>query len=199
MNREKKKDPGEIRSALEVAMERIARMEAESGAPPEATPPVEESAPDTATAALTELEARAEEYLAALQYKTAEFDNFRKRMRREMEEVVRRSVDAAELLDLMDNFDRTLAAAGEHTDLSAFVEALRLLHQQFESLLARRGIARVDSVGTPFDPNLHEAMAVQDAPEFEEGQVCGELSPLYMQNDSVLRPARVVVCKKDQT
>lgn len=185
----------EIRSALEVAMERIARMEEEAAQ----SPPPEPAAPAPPRADAAELEkARKEaaEYLTALQYKSAEFDNFRKRTRRELEERARRSLDVAELLPLLDDFERARQAAREVSGGQPFLEALEMLADHLAQLLAARGVERKICLGEPFDPRYHEAMMVEEHSEFDDGRVCRELSPLYLLDGETLRPARVVVCQK---
>ena len=187
---------GEIKSALEVAMERIARMEADGGAAEEPEQSAPARASEAGSEALTRAQQQAQEYLTALQYKSAEFDNFRKRMRRELEERARRSIDVAELLPLMDDFDRAAAAAAAGGPMDAFMAALSMLHSHLEGLLKSRGVERRSVVGEPFDPRFHEAVMVEEHPDAPDGAICRELEPLYTLDGETLRPARVVVSQR---
>lgn len=178
-------------------MERIARMEAEGGAEPETEAAPAAAAPAASSAELAQARREAQEYLSALQYKTAEFDNFRKRVRREMEERARRGLDVSELLPLMDDFDRATAASAAGGDMAAFMDALSMLHSHLEGLLRARGVERRSSLGEPFDPRFHEAVMVEEHPDYPDGTVCRELEPLYLLDGETLRPARVVVCRRN--
>ncbi len=126
----------------------------------------------------------------------AEFDNYRKRSERERREAI--DVGAAgvlrELLDVADNFDRALEHAGDDVPAS-FLDGMKLIARGLHDLLDRRGVKRIPAVGFPFDPNVHEAIAAEDAPNAEPGAVLREVQPGYMAGTRVLRPAKVVVVR----
>ena len=144
---------------------------------------------------LAELQARAaqrDEYLALAQRTQADFENYRKRMSREVAAAEGRGVSklAKELLPALDDLERGLRATGDDGHLT---EGLRLVHAQLTAALARLGIEGYVPQGEPFDPNVHEAMAQQPV----EGAPAGTVVEVYQQGwrlkDQVLRPARVVV------
>ena len=125
--------------------------------------------------------------------KQAEFDNYRKRMERERDEtgagaareVLRR------LLPVLDNMERALKTGeGPHAPLRKGIE---LVHQQFLDLLKKEGIQPIDSLGSAFDPRLHEAVEVLDVAGFEPDVVLEEMQRGYRHNDRLLRPALVKV------
>jgi molecular chaperone GrpE len=123
----------------------------------------------------------------------AEFENYRKRASRELLEARERAQGEllSELLPVLDNLERALDAA-EHHDEGKVLGGVRMTRKQFVDLLAKVGVEEVEGVGTPFDPQIHDAMLVQPS-EQDEGVVVEVLERGYRQGDRVLRPARVVV------
>jgi len=139
--------------------------------------------------------ARSEEYLALAQRTQADFDNFRKRMQREVAAAEARGIGrlARELLPAIDNLERALSAADAPGQEHHLAEGVRLVQAELAAALARTGIEGYSPRGEPFDPSVHEAMAQQPV----EGATAGTVVEVYQQgyrlNDTVLRPARVVV------
>ena len=125
----------------------------------------------------------------------AEFDNYRRRTRKEFalaEQNGKREV-LLSLLDVMDDFDRALLHLGEAPD--AVVNGVRLIHQRFNDVLRANAVTPFDSEGEPFDPTVHEAMTMIDSDGDESGTVYTEHRRGYMINGELLRPARVGVLK----
>jgi molecular chaperone GrpE len=137
--------------------------------------------------------AERDEYLAIAQRTQADFENYRKRMTREVGAAESRGISrlAKELLPALDNLDRAIAAASSGQD--SLVEGFRLVHAEITTALARLGIEGYAPKGEPFDPTQHEAMAQQPVEGAESGTVVEVYQPGYRLNDTVLRPARVVV------
>jgi len=126
--------------------------------------------------------------------KQAEFENFRKRTEREMQETYRRA-RADVLLDILpalDNLERALKHS-ENADATVLHEGLALIYKQLSDTLGRHGLEAIDSVGKPFDPELHEAVAAEPNEEVEDHTVLDELQRGYKLGDRLLRPARVKV------
>ena len=123
----------------------------------------------------------------------AEFDNYRKRAARELTDsrVCAQADLLADLLPVLDNLERALDAA-EHHEEGKVLQGVRLTRDLFVGLLARAGVEEIPGVGTPFDPQVQEAVLVQPS-EQEEGLVTTVLERGYRQGGQVLRPARVVV------
>jgi molecular chaperone GrpE len=122
----------------------------------------------------------------------ADFDNFRKRTEREKEAL--RRLGASEVLkdflSVSDNLERALESPGGVEDLK---QGVRMILRQFEELLSRHGVETVESVGRPFDPTLHEAVATQQSSEVEVPTVSEEMQKGYLFHDRLLRPAMVWV------
>ena len=192
---------------------KLASAEA-SGAVDHGSPPAEEPAGEsdaTESAQLTvetidaktlgELVKKAEErdlFLEELRRSRADFENYQKRMRRELSENERQAVRnfIAQLLPVQDNFERALAeGAGENVE--AFREGVAMIQQMLATLLADHDTVAIEAQGQPFDPQLHEAVSQieVDDPE-EDGVVVSLIQKGYSQRNVVIRPARVVVGKK---
>jgi molecular chaperone GrpE len=124
----------------------------------------------------------------------AEFDNYRKRVDRERRDLA--EFTAAEVLrdvlPIVDNLERALAAAGEGDPLRKGVE---LIHKQMLDLLRKRGVKPIEALGADFDPNFHQAVVHETSSEHREGEVMEELQRGYLLGDRLLRPAMVKVAK----
>ena len=133
-----------------------------------------------------------DEYLDALQRLKAEFDNYRKRVARDQQELAARAHErlVKELVPILDDLERALEAVTQHEE-AQLEEGVRLVHRSLGDLLAREGLKEVDTSGK-FDPHTQEALLSQLSNE-EEGSVIQVLQKGYSLGDRVLRPARVVI------
>jgi molecular chaperone GrpE len=122
----------------------------------------------------------------------ADFENYRRRSERERDDLRRFAVadSLREMLPVVDNLERALAAGGTVEDLKLGVE---LTLRQFKDLLRQRGIEEVRAVGEPFDPALHEAVAREETPDVAVPTVTSELQRGYTIHGRLLRPALVKV------
>jgi len=160
----------------------------------------EEEAGEEAEAEPTDLEkARAErdrmrEQLLRI---AADFDNFRKRSRKEIEEVRRRTVEDTlrEVLPIVDNLERAAGAMTDATEVSAVTDGVQMVLRGFEDIANRLGLKRVTTVGQLFDPTCHDAMQQQETNEHAPGTIIAEIVPGYYLGERLLRPAMVVVAK----
>lgn len=131
----------------------------------------------------------------------ADFDNYRKRSRREVVEAEKKGRDSLllDLLPVFDNLERaTSHAEGSFEDAGktkGLVDGISLVMRQFRDSLARLGIERVSSIGCPFDPSVHEAIQHLETKDFPPGSIAAEVQPGYKEGDRLLRPAMVVVAK----
>jgi molecular chaperone GrpE len=126
----------------------------------------------------------------------AEFDNYRKRVDRDRRDQADAAVASAveDLLPIVDNLERALEApAGEDAD--SYRQGVELIHRQMMDVLRRRGVTPIESVGTDFDPQVHQAVAHEASPEHREGEVMEEFRRGYKLGDRLLRPAMVKVAK----
>jgi len=137
-----------------------------------------------------------DDYYDRLLRKTAEFENYRKRVDRERREAAQYAAgDLLEaLLPIVDDFERALRAeAGP--DNEAYRLGIELIYKQLQELLTRRGVTPIEAVGHAFDPHLHQAITYESRPGHEDGEVVEEVRRGYRLGDRLLRPAMVKVAK----
>jgi len=125
----------------------------------------------------------------------AEFDNARKRSAREREDYIRFSNESLirELLPVLDNFDRALQAAKGEPAAAAVTSGVELIQRELLRVLEKFGAAPFSSIGQPFDPERHEAVARVPTSSHPEMTVIGETARGYTLHGRVLRPAMVTV------
>src|SRR6185503_997691 len=126
----------------------------------------------------------------------AEFDNFRRRTIKEREEA--RKMEGKDvivaLLPVLDDFDRALRSMESATDVVPVKEGVQLIQNKLKNVLAQKGLKEMESIGTPFDPELHEAITNIPAPDqASKGKVMDEMEKGYFLNDKVARFAKVIV------
>ncbi len=153
--------------------------------------------PEASSAELEQAHAEATKLREQLLRTAADYDNFRKRTRRDIEDAQRKSVEKVllEVLPVSDNLERAVQAAQKATDASSVVEGVNMVLRFFEDALNRLGVERVQTVGQPFDPGLHEAVQQVES-EQTPGTVVMELTAGYRINGKLLRPAMVAVAKR---
>jgi len=128
----------------------------------------------------------------------AELENFKKRIQKEKEDHMRYALEtfARELLPFLDNLERAISAAKETKDIDKLLEGLDLTLSGYFKTLEKFGLKPFVALGERFDPNIHEALGVEENEEVDENTVVKELLKGYKLHDRVLRPAMVVVSKK---
>jgi molecular chaperone GrpE len=143
-----------------------------------------------------ELQRERDDYRDRWLRKSAEFDNYRKRIERERREQSDQAVVdlLQELLLVVDDFDRALTVDSGDGD-PAYRKGVELIHGKLHDLLGKYGVKPIDALGADFDPNVHQAVVHEVSPDHREGEVIGELRKGYTINDRLLRPAMVKVAK----
>jgi len=160
---------------------------------------------DAATAVLEDLEnlrSRAQaaeqeraQLLSLLQRTRADFENYQKRMQRDLaqEKKYWHAPLALDLLPVLDNFQRATEAAKQAGETGPLVQGVAMIRSQFLDLLKRHGITVIEAHGQPFDPNLHQAVMQQPSAEYPPDTVLQVLEQGFKIHDRVLRPAKVIV------
>lgn len=141
-----------------------------------------------------QLEESKKEYMFLM----AEFDNFRKRTIKEKADIIRNATEKAmkELLPVVDDFERGLAAMSETTDAEAVKEGMDLIYNKFVKYLEQNGVKAIESTGADFDTELHEAIAmIPAADESQKGKVIDTVMKGYTINDKVIRHSKVAVAQ----
>ena len=162
-----------------------------------ASPPTAADEPAPRVAEADDVVRERDEYRDLLLRKTAELDNYRKRVDRE-----RAAADEAaaadlitELLPILDNLERALETSVDTATAAAYCTGVELIHRQLLDLLAKRRVVPIDTASRDFDPYYHQAVAHEASGEHAEGQIIGELQRGYMLAGRLLRPAMVRVAK----
>ena len=130
----------------------------------------------------------------------ADLENYRKRVQREKEEILKYGNESLilEILPVIDNVERALSHASEEPHV-AIIEGIRLTHAMLLSTLKKFGVTPIETAqGCPFDPSFHQAMHQVASSEFPPNSVVEELQRGYMINDRLLRPALVSVAAQPQ-
>jgi len=166
----------------------------ESPAADEKTEPAAEVTPETLLA-----DARAEAGRMKEQWirTAADFDNFRKRTRRELEDARKsgREEILKEFLPVFDNLERAIQSAQRAKEIKAVADGLNMILRQYGDTLGRVGIQKVATIGQQFDPSHHEAIQQVESDEHPPGTVVAEVQPGYLQGERLIRAAMVVVSK----
>jgi molecular chaperone GrpE len=144
------------------------------------------------------LEANIAELEDKLLRQTAEFDNYKKRTFRQHDDMIKYAGEKVitELLEIADNFNRALEHKDENTNFDSFREGIELIYNQLSNLLDKYDVKPIESVGRPFDPNLHEALMQIESDEYNEGIIALEIMKGYKMGDRVIRHSKVGVARQ---
>ena len=153
--------------------------------------------PSAGTSEAADPATQRDEYYDLLLRKTAEFDNYRKRIERERVEFAQAAAAdlIEELLPLVDDLERALAAPADGEAAEAYRAGVELIYRQMLELLRKRGVTPIEAAGMDFDPHFHQAVAYEASDGHREGEVIDELRRGYMLGARLLRPAMVRVAK----
>lgn len=155
-----------------------------------------EASPDSESAQkIEELTRQAEEHYNRMLRIQADFDNFRRRTQREKEELAKyASMKLIEqLLPVLDNFERAMQVGQDGGEENSFFVGMEMIHRQLMQVMEAEGLRKMEPVGTPFDPEMHQAVVREESEEHEEGIVIDVIQNGYWLKDKVLRPAMVKV------
>ncbi|MCA9578060.1 MAG: nucleotide exchange factor GrpE [Polyangiales bacterium] len=127
----------------------------------------------------------------------ADFDNFRKRARRDAEDALRRGREDSlrDILPIIDNLERAVEASRGATDVAAVISGIEMVLRSFDDVAARMGATRIVAKGERFDPTLHDAIQQVESAEHPPGTVLTEVVAGYRLGERLLRAAMVVVSK----
>lgn len=165
--------------------------------PPEAAPAPE---PDPLASMREERDRFREQLLRT----AADFDNFRKRTRKDLEDAERRGKEDVirEVLPVLDNLERALAATAALSadagavEVKGIIDGVKMVMKLFEDQAGRMGLSKVKTVGERFDPGVHDAIQQVETDEHTAGTVIQEIVAGYRLGEKLVRPAMVVVARK---
>jgi molecular chaperone GrpE len=150
---------------------------------------------DKAQKLMDEEKQRSEDYLKRLKFLQADFENYRKRVDREMRDVEDLSISGLmkKLLPVLDDLDLAVASAESNADGKSLLEGIGMVRKNLGSVLQSEGLDSIDALGKPFDPERHEAVERVDGTTQKEDTVVGEIRKGYIFKNKVLRPSMVKV------
>ena len=168
-------------------------------------PEQQESTPDTLNQisqledALDHEREKSEDLLRRLQYLQADFENYRKRVEKEMGDVKRLSNERllSDLLTVKDELDLAFAKIRETKQNPVLLEGVGMIQKRVQNILSKEGIERIPGAGSKFNPEYHEAALRVVSDDEEEGTVLEEVRAGYMLKGRVLRPSIVKVAGKN--
>jgi len=192
MSRNKENETGG-RDSTEITDESAVNSAGQNGSAEEtaaAQPSVE-----SLTAELEQLRAEKDDQFDQLIRLKAEFENYKKRVQREIQERAKYAEEefVRRLLSALDSFDRALAQPVGEGDVASVLEGFEQIRQQFHAAFTASGVGTVDSIGSKFDPYYHEALFTVESDEHEDNTVVDELERGYTLRGKVIRPAKVTV------
>jgi len=139
-----------------------------------------------------------DELLDLLQRTRADYLNYQKRVKRDMEaygeQVLQRFIE--DLTPVMDHFEKAIEAAENGTEFKTFLEGIKLIQSQLYKVLADHGIERIETVGKLFNPDYHEAVMQEETAEYPEWTIIEELRQGFTLNGRTIVPARVKVARR---
>jgi molecular chaperone GrpE len=147
---------------------------------------------------LEEKSALVAEYEDLLKRKQADFENFRKRAQKEAQDFKKyaNAEIVLDVLSMMDDFERAIESTESSKDFDALHEGILLVEKQIRSTLeSKYSVKAIDAVGKPFDPNVHDAIMMEESKQHEEDTVLEDFQKGYIMHDRVIRPSKVKVAK----
>ena len=196
----KKKDEQKLADMQEEIKRAVGKEEAEEAEAPPAEGEAGTEAPEEPKEEVTLAKEELEKLQAAVQEKEeralrlqADFENFRRRTAKEKEElsaVVTQGI-LKDMLPLLDNFERAMAA--EAKDIDSFKQGVEMIFKQFGEILVKNGLEHIEVEGQKFDPNFHQAVMRVENPDMEDESIAAELQKGYIVKGRVIRPSMVQV------
>lgn len=156
-----------------------------------------EEASDSLDSRLAEVTAERDSYLDMARRERADFENYRKRVERDMRQIKRESLAGflKEFFGPLDDLDRVLTESAKDQSYESLSQAVRIMEENFWRALTKAGVVRIEAKGQPFDPAMHEAMAAVPSSDVPPNTILEVYDNGYKMDDFILRPARVVVSR----
>lgn len=146
---------------------------------------------------LKEKEQQIKEYIDRIKHLQADFENYKKRALKERADFDRFIEDTIilEFIPIYDNFERAFRSFNHNNDKDSFIEGMERIFSQFDDLLAKKGVNRIEALGERFDPSRHEALIAVES-NGEPNIILEEFERGYIRNGRVIKPSRVKVSKQ---
>jgi molecular chaperone GrpE len=146
---------------------------------------------------IAELEKEKKELEDLLKRKMADYENYKRRKESELKdkEIFGNQKLVEDVLPIVDNFEKAIESAETNSDFDALFDGIKLIEKQFKQVLSKYKVEPIKSVGKEFDPNLHDALMIDENGEHEVDTVIKEWQKGYMMAERIIRHAQVVVGK----
>ncbi|MGQ9781252.1 MAG: nucleotide exchange factor GrpE [Nitrososphaeria archaeon] len=150
------------------------------------------------TKELEEEKKRSDEYLTRLKYMQADFENYRKRVDKQIEDIKRYSSERliSDLLETVDELEMAIKAAKTSNSTEVLIQGVEMSLKKIQKVLANEGVTSIESLGKTFDPSKHNSVATIEKEDVEEGTIVEEIRKGYIMKDKVIRPSIVKVAVK---
>lgn len=193
-NRKKSRDESDVRDLHETDSETVADDTTVSDDTDSITEP---ESPEETAGVTPENDATSDATNERYIRLAAEYDNYRKRVAKEREQLYQMATGdiMKEMLPVLDNLDRATEHRNSETSLEEYVSGIALIEDQLRTVLSHAGLEVMEVVGQPFDPTLHDAIMQMESEEYDSGIVVQEVEKGYLLRDRVIRHAKVVVAK----
>ena len=138
---------------------------------------------------------KSQDYLTKLKYLQADFENYRRRAEKQIQDAVNRSNEnlVSCLIGVIDDFEVALSAGQKTENKEALLDGIKMVHKKLDALLAKEGLERIECVGQQFDPIKHEVLAQIPTDEHQNGTVIEEARKGFVFKGKVLRPSVVTI------
>ena len=142
---------------------------------------------------------KTQEYLTRLKYLQADFENYRKRVEKQVQDSVTRSNEQLVtcLLGVLDDFESAISVGETTENKDAILDGIKMIHKKLDDILAKEGLERLECVGKPFDPNKHEILAQVPTNDHQSGTVLEEARKGFVFKGKILRPSVVTIACKN--
>jgi molecular chaperone GrpE len=138
---------------------------------------------------------KTQEYLTRLKYLQADFENYRKRVEKQIQDSVKRSNEQLVtcLLGVLDDFESAISVGEKTENKDSILDGIKMIHKKLDDILAKEGLEHLECVGKPFDPNMHEILAQVPTDKHQSGTVLEEARKGFVFKGKVLRPSVVTI------
>ena len=166
---------------------------------PEHKPKKEDSELKTLEKKLQKRDQLISDYINHIKRSQADFENYKKRIEKERECASQRELEklASNLLPILDNLERALAASKKNHDIESLISGIEMTQKNLCGILEKEGLEKIDCTGKEFDPNLHEAIMTIESKDHKDNTVCEELEKGYTFKNKLIRASKVKVVKNE--
>ncbi len=150
--------------------------------------------------ALRDVESKADDYLNRLKYLKADFENYKKRKDKEIENVLKWGNERliVRLLNIIDDLERAINIGKQANTKEELIGGIEMILKDFHKVLKEEGLSKIEAKGKPFDPNRHEAVMRIETDEYPDNIIIDELRTGYLLDGRVIRPSSVKVASNQQ-